>query len=102
MFGFLRLIYWNIVRYITGQISDDELRARLQAILAESSKHPGRHPESTQICLINFTTPNVKPVCVKNLSAEDCTAYGAALGGTGQIYPGGVCPPGSRPFPPSN
>jgi hypothetical protein len=101
MFDFFREMYWKAARAVTGQISDDELIVKLRRITGaskdvETERTKPNTPQ--QICLVNFTTPGVTPICIKNLNSNDCTAYGTALGGTGQIYPGN-CPPNSRPFP---
>jgi hypothetical protein len=98
MFEFFREMYWKMARAVTGQISDDELGVKLRRI-TEASTHIEAERNAQQICLVNFTTPGVKPICIKNLSPEDCVSYGTALGGTGQTYPTGTCPPNSRPFP---
>ncbi|MGY3134587.1 hypothetical protein ACVWZM_005269 [Bradyrhizobium sp. USDA 4501] len=101
MLDFFRAMYWKAARSLTGQISDDELRVKLRRITGASTdaELQRRNPDAVQqICLVNFTQPGVTPICIKNLNSNDCTAYGTALGGTGQIYPGN-CPPNSRPYP---
>lgn len=99
MLKYIKSPFWWLYRILTGRRSDDELTAKLREVLSSSvAGEVVQERAGTQICIIDFTTPNEQSLCARQIhNIQDCTSYATMVGGTAKMYTGGTCPPNTRP-----